>query len=95
MANRVKDCGTEELKLTDPERFALVNDSSAHTMFFMTMKYAYRMLKRHDWNRTKAAYELDVSIKTVRNYIEIMKKIGWNVPDNTTSPNPSGLANGE
>jgi hypothetical protein len=37
-------------------------------------------LKKHSWNRTRAALELDIALRTVRHYIVKLKKMGFDVP---------------
>jgi transposase len=46
----------------------------------------YEYLKRNRWNRTHVAKELDVSLRSIRNYVYRLKKLGYDIPINDTKP---------
>lgn len=41
------------------------------------------VLKKHKYNRTHAAKELDIAIRSMRNYIYKLKRKGFMVPEST------------
>lgn len=41
----------------------------------------YFHLKKENWNRTKAAKSLGLSVRCVRNYVTSLRDIGFKVPE--------------
>ena len=46
------------------------------------LKEVFKRLKLFNWNRTHAARSLDIGERTMRNYVNTLKKLGVDVPDN-------------
>jgi len=69
----------------------LVKDSFKETVpcssFEATMLHALVVLERNDGNRTATSKELKVALRTMRNYIRILRSLGLEVPP---SKNGSG-----
>lgn len=51
------------------------------TLHELSLDYTYKVLKECRWNRTRAARALDISLRTVRNYINELKQSGVKIPD--------------
>jgi hypothetical protein len=72
----------DELVEVNPETFAKLPEQS-HSMRYIMLKYAYRSLKTYDFNRSYAAREIGVSLRTLRNMVHEMRAAGWVVPAST------------
>jgi two-component system, response regulator FlrC len=49
-------------------------------------KYILRVLFHFNWNRSRAAKALDVSLRTIRNKIRLWRQQGHVIPDGTRGP---------
>jgi hypothetical protein len=54
--------------------------ASRKTLRDVILEYALAVLNAHDGNRTRAAEELDISARTMTNYVNEMFARGWDVP---------------
>ena len=41
----------------------------------------YERLKHYKWNRTQAAKSLEISVRSVRNYVVMLREFGVRIPD--------------
>jgi hypothetical protein len=46
----------------------------------IVLEATFETLMRHDWNRTRAADELQISLRTMRNYVHEIRSKGYDVP---------------
>jgi hypothetical protein len=52
----------------------------------MNLKYTYRALKTFDWDMAKTARALNISYKTLRNWVTEMRQSGVYIPHNPKMP---------
>lgn len=50
------------------------------TLRYLILEIVFKTLQSEKGNRTKCAKRLDVSLRSIRNYIVEMNKLGWEVP---------------
>jgi Mn-dependent DtxR family transcriptional regulator len=46
----------------------------------------YKYLAKNKWCRTTTALELDIAVRSVRNYINELRKKGYEIPDSKYHP---------
>lgn len=63
----------------DPSLFPLVRGK--RSLYYFVCKQIYRTLRENEFNRRKTSGVLRISDRTIRNYIVVMRAVGWHIPE--------------
>ncbi len=78
-----KDEVLAEMPILTPENTGPLKGDTMN-LKFVVLKYVYKTLMTLDWNRSWTASDLGISLRSVRDYIKDMRRIGWTVPNGAT-----------